>query len=46
VTSGLGYFAMPIDYDTDRYEVLAAYGDEKLQVQLGYTFSNFKDNIT
>ena len=46
VTSGLGYFAMPIDYDTDRYEVLAAYGDEKLQVQLGYTFSNFKDNMT
>jgi len=44
-TSGLGYFAQPIDYDTDRYDVTAAYGNERLQAQVGYTFSNFTDNL-
>ncbi len=46
VTSALGYFAQPIDYDTDRYDITAAYGNPKFQAQLGYTFSNFKDNVT
>ena len=46
VTSALGYFAQPIDYDIDRYDLTAAYGNERFQVQLGYTFSNFKDNLT
>ena len=46
VTSALGYFAMPIDYVTDRYDVTAAYSTRKLQVQFGYTFSNFKDDLT
>jgi MtrB/PioB family decaheme-associated outer membrane protein len=46
VTSALGYFAQPVDYDTDRYDVTAAYGNERLQVQLGYSFSNFKDNLS
>jgi len=45
VTSGLGYFAQPIDYDTDRYDLTAAYSAERLQVQLGYMFSNFTDNL-
>ena len=44
-TSALGYFAMPIDYDTDRYDITAAYGTEKLQAQVGYTFSKFTDNL-
>lgn len=45
VTSALGYFAQPIDYDTDRYDINAAYGNPVFQAQLGYTFSNFKDNL-
>ena len=45
LSSGLGYFAQPIDYDTDRYDVNAAYATERLQVQVGYMFSNFTDNI-
>jgi MtrB/PioB family decaheme-associated outer membrane protein len=44
VTSAIGYFAQPIDYDTDRYDITAAYGNPVFQAQLGYTFSNFKDN--
>jgi MtrB/PioB family decaheme-associated outer membrane protein len=43
-TSALAYFAQPIDYDTDRYDATAAYGDERTQVQLGYTYSAFTDN--
>jgi len=46
LTSGLGYFAQPIDYDTDRYDVTAAYSTERFQVQLGYMFSNFTDNLS
>ena len=46
LTSGLGYFAQPIDYDTDRYDLTAAYGTERYQVQFGYMFSKFTDNIT
>jgi MtrB/PioB family decaheme-associated outer membrane protein len=46
LTSGLGYFAQPIDYDTDRYDLTAAYSTDRLQVQLGYMFSNFKDNLS
>ena len=46
VTSALGYFAQPIDYDIDRYDLTAAYGNQRFQVQVGYTFSNFKDNLT
>lgn len=46
VTSGLGYFAQPIDYDTDRYDLTAAYSTQRFQVQLGYMFSNFTDNLS
>ena len=45
-TSALGYFAQPIDYDTDRYDLMAAYGNERFQAQVGYSFSNFTDNLS
>ena len=44
-TSALGYFAQPVDYDTDRYDLTAAYTKERLQAQVGYTFNNFTDNL-
>jgi len=37
-------FAMPIDYDTDRYDATAAYTTRQIQAQLQYTFSHFSDN--
>ena len=43
--TALGYFAQPIDYDTDRYDLTAAWTNNRLQAQIGYTFSNFTDNI-
>jgi MtrB/PioB family decaheme-associated outer membrane protein len=46
VTSGLVYFAQPIDYDMDRYDLTAAYSAERFQAQVGYTFSQFTDNET
>jgi MtrB/PioB family decaheme-associated outer membrane protein len=45
VTSALGYFAQPLDYDTDRFDITAAYGNPVYQAQIGYTFSHFTDNI-
>ena len=45
-TSGLAYFAQPIDYDTDRFDVTGAYTTDKLQTQVSYTYSQFRDNIT
>lgn len=36
--------ALPINYDTTRYDVKAAYQTRALQAQLGYTFSKFSDN--
>ena len=45
-TSGLGYFAQPIDYDTDRYDLSAQYATKVFQIQLGYMFSNFTDNLS
>ena len=44
-TSGLGYFAEPINYDTDRYDVTGQYSQGKFQALLGYTFNNFTDNL-
>ncbi len=46
IASGLGYFAMPIDYETDRYDITATYNLPRLQFQVGYMFSKFTDNIT
>jgi hypothetical protein len=37
-------FAMPIDYDTDRYDATAAYTSRLFQGSLQYTFSHFSDN--
>jgi hypothetical protein len=37
-------FALPIDYDTDRYDLAAAYNTRLYQTILQYTFSHFHDN--
>ncbi|MDR3437112.1 MtrB/PioB family decaheme-associated outer membrane protein [Telmatospirillum sp.] len=37
-------FPEPVNYDTDRYDVTAAYATRKLQTQIGYTYSKFTDN--
>jgi MtrB/PioB family decaheme-associated outer membrane protein len=37
-------FALPINYDTDRFDVKAAYASKKLQASIGYTLSSFTDN--
>ena len=36
-------FALPIDYTTDRYDVIAAYATRVNQLSLQYTFSHFHD---
>jgi len=37
-------FAMPIDFDTDRYDATAAYNIPHFQGMVQYTFSHFTDN--
>lgn len=37
-------FALPINYDTDRYDAIAAYTTPHLQALIQYTFSHFSDN--
>lgn len=37
-------FAMPVDYDTDRYDVSASYSTRSFQSIFQYTFSHFVDN--
>jgi hypothetical protein len=37
-------FAMPIDYDTDRYDLSASYTTRAFQSIFQYTFSHFTDN--
>ena len=37
-------FAMPINYDTNRYDVKASYATKRLQASLSYTLSTFRDN--
>jgi hypothetical protein len=37
-------FALPIDYDTERYDAIAAYTAPHLQGLIQYTFSHFTDN--
>jgi MtrB/PioB family decaheme-associated outer membrane protein len=39
-------FPQVVDYDTDRYDVKAAYFTPRLQSVLGYTYSKFTDNQT
>ncbi len=43
-TYGGQAFTMPIDYDTDRFDVSAAYNLTDFQAVLQYTYSRFKDN--
>jgi MtrB/PioB family decaheme-associated outer membrane protein len=45
LSSAMGYFAQPVDYDTDRYDIMAAYSTQRFQAQVGYTFNNFTDNV-
>jgi hypothetical protein len=42
--SGGMAFAMPVDYDTDRYDAIAAYNSRLYQGVFQYTFSHFTDN--
>jgi hypothetical protein len=37
-------FALPINYDTDRYDLTAAYTTPRFQGMIQYTFSHFSDN--
>lgn len=37
-------FALPVDYDTERYDVSASYHSAQLQAVFGYFLSNFTDN--
>jgi Putative outer membrane beta-barrel porin, MtrB/PioB len=37
-------FGLPVNYDTDRYDVTATYGSRVYQALLQYTFSHFVDN--
>ena len=41
---GAAYFVQPVDYDTDRFDLTAALSRQRYQIQVGYMFSNFKDN--
>jgi MtrB/PioB family decaheme-associated outer membrane protein len=42
--SAVSYFAQPVNYDQDRYDISATYVHERLQAMLGYTYSQFTDN--
>jgi hypothetical protein len=37
-------FTLPVDYDTERYDVSAAYSTPQIQAVFGYFLSNFTDN--
>jgi len=37
-------FTLPVDYDTDRFDVSASYVDPDYQALIQYTFSRFTDN--
>jgi MtrB/PioB family decaheme-associated outer membrane protein len=45
-TYGGQAFTLPIDYDTQRYDVSAAYNSSQLQAVFGYYLSNFTDHNT
>lgn len=44
-TAAVAYFAEPVDYDSDRYDVSATYNGQRLQSVLSYVFMNYTDNI-
>lgn len=37
-------FALPVDYNTDRYDFTAAYNVRRFQASIQYTYSHFVDN--
>lgn len=37
-------FTLPVDFNTDRFDLTAAYSDPDLQAQIQYTYSQFTDN--
>jgi len=37
-------FPEPVNFDTDRYNITAAFNTRQLQAQIGYVFSKFTDN--
>jgi MtrB/PioB family decaheme-associated outer membrane protein len=39
-------FPEPVNYDSDRFNVTAAYNTRQVQAQIGYVFSKFSDNNT
>jgi hypothetical protein len=39
-------FGLPVNYDTDRYDMSAAYTTPHLQALVQYTFSHFVDNVS
>ncbi|MBU6298477.1 MAG: MtrB/PioB family outer membrane beta-barrel protein, partial [Alphaproteobacteria bacterium] len=39
-------FTLPVDYDTDRFDLSAAYNDPDFQALLQYTYSRYADNNT
>ncbi len=43
VTGGIA-FPEPVNYDTDRYDVKAAFATRVAQAQIGYTYTKFTDN--
>jgi len=43
-TSNINYFPEPVNYDTDRYSLAAAYSTKVIQGSLSYTYNKFTDN--
>ena len=43
-TYGGQAFTMPVDYDTDRFDLSATYSDPDFQAVIEYTYSRFTDN--
>ncbi len=45
--SALAYFLEPVNYDTDRFDINAVYGNtSRMQLLVGYTYNSFTDNGT
>lgn len=45
-SAALSYFAEPVDYDMDRYDITAQYNGERLQAMIAYVLNNYTDNLT
>jgi MtrB/PioB family decaheme-associated outer membrane protein len=44
-SSGMAYFLQPVEYETDRFDAMAAYSTRTYQAQLSYTYSQFQDSL-